>query len=117
MAKSTILYSIANNSTGKMVNANDAEKELDYFCPLCKQPFILRKGKKKRPHFAHKNLSPNCTPETALHYSFKNLLAKKIQEHLDSKEPLEIRWQCGKCHESHSGNLLKKAIQVKVEQP
>ena len=115
MAKNNILYSIATTSTGQMVNANDAEKGTDYSCPLCKKPFIFRKGKQKRPHFAHKNLSPNCTPETALHYSFKNLLYKKIQEHLDKKKALEIRWKCGKCHEYHSGNLLKKAVQVKVE--
>ena len=115
MAKNNILYSIATTSTGQMVNANDAEKGIDYTCPLCKQPFILCKGKRKRPHFAHKNLSPNCNPETALHYSFKNLLCEKIQEHIDKKEPLEIKWKCGKCHEFHSGNLLKKAVQVKVE--
>ena len=115
MAKNTILYSIATTSTGQMVNANDAEKGIDYSCPLCGNPFILRKGTKKRPHFAHKNLSPNCTPETALHHSFKNLLAKKIQEHIDNKEALEIRWKCGKCHDYHSGNLLKKAVEVKVE--
>ena len=115
MAKSDILYSIATTPTGQIVNASDAEKGNDYICPLCKNQFILRKGKRKRPHFAHKNLSPNCNPETALHHSFKNLLAKKIQEHIDNKKPLEIRWKCGKCHDYHSGNLLKKAVQVKVE--
>jgi len=115
MAKSTILYSIATSSTGQMVNANDAEKGIDYSCPLCKNLFILRKGTKKRPHFAHKNLSPNCNPETALHYSFKNLLAKKIQEHLDKKEPLKMKWLCAECHQYHYGNLIKKAVQVKTE--
>lgn len=115
MAKSTILYSIATTSTGQLISADDAEKGNDYTCPLCKNSFILRKGKQKRPHFAHKNLSPDCTPETALHYSFKNLLAKKIQKHIVNEKPLKIKWQCGKCHESHSGNLLKKAVQVKVE--
>ena len=113
--KNDILYSIATTSTGQMVNANDAEKGIDYTCPLCKQPFILRKGKRKRPHFSHKNLSLNCTPETALHYSFKNLLAKKIQNHIDNKKVLAIKWKCEQCHEYHSGNLLKKAVQVETE--
>lgn len=115
MGKSNILYSIAITSTGQMVNAIDAEKGIDYTCPLCKQPFIFRKGKEKRPHFAHKNLSPNCTPETALHYSFKNLLAKKIQKYIDIEKALAIKWKCEQCHEYHSGNLLKKAVQVETE--
>ena len=110
-----ILYSIANTPSGQMVDANDAEKGIDYNCPSCKQPFILRKGKKKRPHFAHKNLRLNCTPETALHYSFKNLLCHKIQKHIDRKQSLEIRWKCSKCFEYHSGDLLKKAVRVETE--
>jgi hypothetical protein len=114
MAKN-ILYSIATTSTGKLVNAVDAKKEEDYACPFCSQPFILRKGTRKRPHFAHKNLSHNCTPETALHYSFKTLLSNKIQEHIYTKRPLEIRWKCSNCYEWHTGNLLKKAVQVKTE--
>lgn len=115
MAKNNILYSIAMSPAGQLINADDAEKGIDYSCPLCKNPFTLRKGKKKRPHFAHKNLSPNCNPETALHYSFKNLLAQKIQEHLNNKEPLKIKWLCTECHEYHSGNLIKKAVQIKTE--
>jgi competence CoiA-like predicted nuclease len=77
----TILYSTATTSTGQMIHASDANKETAYTCPLCNQPFIFRKGTRKRPHFAHKTLTSNCTPETALHYSFKVLLRDKIQNH------------------------------------
>ena len=82
MAKD-ILYSIAETSTGQLINAIDADKESAYVCPACKQPLLFRKGLKKRPHFAHKVLTPNCTAETALHYSFKTLLYDKIKKHLD----------------------------------
>jgi hypothetical protein len=81
---------------------------------------ILRKsgntGKgSKRPHFAHKALTPNCTPETALHYSFKNLVADKIKKQLESNLPLPLSWPCQYCGEKHTGNLLKKITGVKVE--
>lgn len=75
----------------------------------------MRKGSQKRPHFAHKNLSPNCTPETVLHYSFKTLLCQKIQDCIDHKLRLEIHWGYDPCEGHHTGNLLRKAVQVKSE--
>lgn len=115
-----ILYTVATDKYGNLIKANDAEKGNDFFCPVCKTELILRKSGKtgkgtKRPHFAHRSLTPNCTPETALHYSFKNLLAKKIEHHINSKTPLSIFWNCSFCGDEHSGNLLKKINAVKVE--
>lgn len=114
MAKD-ILYSTAEMPTGQLIKARDADKGGSYACPVCKQPFVFRKGSQKRPHFAHKVLSPNCKPETALHYSFKTLLYDKIQKHLDQELPLRIQWTCSSCQEIHTGNLLKKAVQVRLE--
>lgn len=115
-----ILYTVATDKDGNLINANDAEKGNDFFCPVCKTELILRKSGKtgkgtKRPHFAHRTLTPNCTPETALHYSFKNLLAKKIEHHINSQTPLSISWHCKFCGDEHSGNLLKKIKMVEVE--
>ncbi|NOS73514.1 MAG: hypothetical protein HOP36_03005 [Methyloglobulus sp.] len=117
---STILYTIATDKDGNLIKANGAEKGNDYFCVVCKAELILRKSGKtgkgtKRPHFAHHALTPNCTPETALHYSFKNLLANKIQQHITINQPLPISWHCTFCGIEHSGNLLKKIKAVKVE--
>lgn len=92
-----ILYSIAETSTGQLIKAIDADKKCAYICPGCKQPFVFRKGSRKRPHFAHKVLSPNCTPETALHYSFKTLFCEKITKYLALNLPLKIRWNCSNC--------------------
>lgn len=117
---SKILYTVATDKNGNLIKATDAEKGNEFFCPICKSDLILRKsgntGKgSKRPHFAHRTLTPNCTPETALHYSFKNLLAAKIQVCLDTQTPLPIDWHCTFCGTGHSGNLLKKVRSVKVE--
>ncbi|MBS0645226.1 MAG: hypothetical protein JSR97_01360 [Verrucomicrobia bacterium] len=116
----TILYTVATDKNGNLIKANDAEKGDDFFCPVCKSDLILRKSGKtgkgsKRPHFAHRSLTPNCTPETALHYSFKNLLANKIDHHIKTNTPLAIKWNCKYCGGQHSGNLLKKIKSVKVE--
>jgi hypothetical protein len=116
-----ILYTVAIDNDGNLIKANDAEKDNDFFCPVCKTDLILRKSGKtgkgtKRPHFSHRKLTPNCIPETALHCSYKNLPAKKIEHYLNSKIPLTISWHCNFCGENHSGNLLKKIKAVNVEQ-
>lgn len=115
MSKREILYSVAETPVGQLIKACDADKESSYICPGCKQPFIFRKGSQNRPHFAHKVLTPNCTPETALHHSFKTLLHSKIQDHLDRGAPLKIQWTCSNCCDTHAGNLLKKAVRVELE--
>lgn len=117
---SKLLYTVAINNDRKFIKAVDAEKGNDYYCPVCKDKLILRKsgntGKgSKRPHFAHHNLTPNCTPESALHFSFKNLLFIKIQECIKSQESINISWNCKYCNDNHKGNLLKKATSVKLE--
>ncbi|MBD2058115.1 hypothetical protein H6F88_19210 [Oculatella sp. FACHB-28] len=100
---------------GQLVRAADADKGSIYLCPICNQELVLRRGKQKRPHFAHKVLTQDCTPETALHYSFKTLLTQKIQHHIDTNSPLEIRWLCEHCSRCHVGNLLKRAVRVELE--
>src|SRR6266404_4070884 len=115
-----LLYTVANDRNGNLIKANDAEKGDDFVCPVCKSELILRKSGKtgkgtKRPHFAHRALTPNCTPETALHYSFKTLLAEKLRQHIESETSLAISWRCQYCYAEHLGNLLKKITSIKVE--
>ncbi len=113
--KKDILYSLGQSPNGELVHIADAEPNGSYLCPSCQQPFVQRRGSRKRPHFAHKVLSPNCTPETALHHSFKTLLFEKVQRHLAEGKPLPIEWDCPKCAGSHAGNLLKKSAFVALE--
>jgi hypothetical protein len=69
----------------------------------------------KRPHFAHYALTENCTPESALHYSFKKMLLNKIRNYINKKIPMNMIWKCNYCHKKHEGNLLKTVFDVKDE--
>ncbi|HRF99786.1 MAG TPA: competence protein CoiA family protein [Bacteroidia bacterium] len=115
-----ILYTIAKNKDGELIKAIDADKGNNYFCPLCNNELLLRKsgntGKNsKRPHFAHKTLTPNCTPETALHFLAKNSIAEKLQKSINENTPINFSWRCIFCGEMHKGDLLKKTRKVKIE--
>ena len=116
----SILYTVATDKDGNLIIANDAEKGTHYTCALCRADLILRKSGKtgkgtKRPHFAHRSLTPNCTPETALHYSFKHLLAKKIETHIKNQTPLPFSWYCKFCGDKHSGNLFPSPKSLSIE--
>jgi hypothetical protein len=110
-----ILYTTAIDEQNNFVLIDNAEKGKTYFCPECKGEFIFCKGKIKRPYFAHKVLSLNCTPENVLHRSFKEILVKKIKNYIEKKNSINMKWECNYCDEEHSGNLLKKTYFVKME--
>lgn len=115
-----LLHTIALDDSGSFIHIDDAEKGRVYYCPSCKGDFILRKSGKigkgsKRPHFAHNELTPNCTAESALHYSFKTQLADLLNKYISEKKGLVINWSCPTCAESYQGYLLTKTTSVKVE--
>ncbi|MBK9733026.1 MAG: hypothetical protein IPO83_17375 [Chitinophagaceae bacterium] len=115
-----ILYTVAKDENGNLIKAKDAAKGIDFFCPICNSNIILRKSGKtgrnsKRPHFAHKAFSSNCSPESALHFVFKHLVAREISDHLSKNSPLYFSWKCHYCLEAHTDDLLKKIDGIKLE--
>lgn len=118
----SILYFSAINRDGKIVVADDSEKGEIYKCISCNDDMILKKSGNtgpgsKRPHFAHKarNENDNCSPETVLHKTFKELLFEKIKNHIEEDRPLMFNWKCQDCRESSERNMLKVANKVMME--
>lgn len=112
-----ILYSIAEDINGTKCIASQSVKGQKYFCIVCGSEMILRKSENRlrRPHFAHKNLSNSCTPESALHKYYKEKLYNRIKKNLVNESGFEFSWDCQKCGEKHKGNLLKKVDSVQLE--
>lgn len=115
-----LLYTTALDYTGRIILIEDAKKGLRYFCPICKNEFILRKSGKtgkgsRRSHFAHNELTANCTPESVLHYSFKKILLEILERYRVQNRELKIEWSCNFCYKKHYGNLLEKVIYIKEE--
>lgn len=120
-----ILYTSAIDQDGNLVHVNCAEKGKTYYCPLCKKEFILRKSGKtgkgsKRPHFAHNEVTTNCTPEGVLHHSFKRKLIDLLNQTISEKGILIVNWRCRICTKDYkktsiNRNLLAKVVQVREE--
>lgn len=112
-----ILFAFANNKMNELISVKDAQKGIEFFCPLCNGEMVLRKSEKqiKRPHFAHKNFSDNCSPETILHLGFKKLLFNRISNAIKINIPVNFEWNCKYCEAIHRGNLIKKIHSIKIE--
>lgn len=118
----TLLLPYAHDSEGNLTHIDNAQKGQEYTCPTCKNSVLLKiskipQGQKyhKRNHFAHKGKSENHCSETFLHKTFKNKCAELICEKLNSKEDLHFVWQCSKCHNKQSINLLNGVVAVDSE--
>lgn len=111
-----ILYTIAKQNN-EIVSINDASKGNSYYCIVCGGGMILKKSEKqlRRPHFSHKSLTVNCTPEGALHLAFKTLLFQEIKDRLQNNQIMQIEWACQFCNRKHSVNLLNKVKNLEIE--
>ena len=74
-----LLIPFAVDETGELCSPKDAKKGKNYFCPLCRELVVFRKGKVKKPHFAHK---PNtkCNEETIIHKTAKLLIQQVVHK-------------------------------------
>lgn len=120
MKPNDILYTTAIDQNGELIHVNNAEKGNKYYCPVCKKEFILRKSGKsgkgsRRPHFAHNELTANCTPEGVLHYSFKKMLIGLLEEYKNKNNSPIMSWKCSSCEHANSVILLQRVASIKEE--
>ena len=112
-----ILNKFAKDNNGKHIHIDNALSGVDYYCPVCKEKFIFKKGNIRQRHFAHNNSSSNCTGtgEGYLHKTFKKMLLENIKNNLNNKSPIIINWICNICNMEHNGDLLNEIIDAKDE--
>ena len=85
-----------------------AEKGKPYFCPACEDTVILKKGKIKIAHFAHK-ASEACHQETILHKIAKQLIVDLISDWKSGKTDAPVlKRKCDICLEAKDQPLPDK---------
>lgn len=117
-----LLLPYAHDIDQKLVHIDDAHKGLKYTCPHCAAELLLRisripEGQKhhRRSHFAHKGNNDNHCSESFLHKLFKERCSKLIKERIDNKQRLSFVWQCSKCHNKQTENLLNNITEAITE--
>lgn len=70
---------VARTESGLLVRPDDAASGQRYRCPGCGADVVLRSGKLRRPHFAHRR-GEGCSTESTLHRAAKQLVVQVIAE-------------------------------------
>lgn len=70
---------VAFADDGALVRPDQAVPDRAYRCPGCGAPLVLRRGSRRRPHFAHRG-GDGCSTESTLHRAAKHQLIRVIQE-------------------------------------
>lgn len=109
-----LLHTFGINEENNIVHINDADKSKNYFCPLCNERIIARKGgETQRPHFAHfKKSKEGCNGESLLIQLFRKQAFALLQKHLKEGLAFTIEWSCPYCHRKYQRNLLKQISKV-----
>jgi predicted RNA-binding Zn-ribbon protein involved in translation (DUF1610 family) len=69
---------VAVSAGGSLVRPHDAVQDQPYRCPGCGADVVLRRGKVRRPHFAHRG-GEGCSSESTLHRAAKAQLLHVVE--------------------------------------
>lgn len=112
---SEILHPYAFDSGGSLVNIHDAQKGEPYLCVCCKNAMVVRKGKIKQPHFAHKQSRLCAEPDTVLHKTTQALIVQMINDAKSGQRPYSLGYPCPVCKRKLTRNIIPEVIEAKTE--
>ncbi|NNG66404.1 competence protein CoiA family protein [Caldanaerobacter subterraneus] len=107
-----MLIPYAVDQEGNLYNAKEAGKEKQYYCPSCGEKVVLRKGKVRTAHFAHK-ANAKCSEETVIHKTAKLLIQQVIQSwKKENKKAPVIIVKCPICYNPSEVRIVE---QIRIE--
>lgn len=112
-----LLLPYAHDIDHNLVHINDSQKGQKYTCPHCGAELLLKIGKVRSAHFAHKVkiADENRCSESVLHKQFKEKCSEVISIKIREKQELFFKWECGWCKQTQQNNLLSDVVEVVTE--
>jgi Competence protein CoiA-like family len=107
----SIAYRWALDETGYPVIIDAAQRGPKYFCPLCRGLMIARLGEQLQHHYGHES-DTGCTPEAVTRAALRRWITIQLRSALDTRQMVKVAWQCSRCHNAHTANLLEGVSQA-----
>ncbi|MEP7288546.1 MAG: competence protein CoiA family protein [Chloroflexota bacterium] len=111
MISNAIAYRWALNEAGYPIPITAAQRGQRYFCPLCHGPMIARLGDQLQHHFGHED-NTDCTPQAVTRAAVRRWITIQLRDAVSKHQVIKIEWDCSKCGNHHSANLLEGVTQV-----
>ncbi len=110
-ATGVIAYRWALDETGRPVPIDLAQRGRRYHCPLCQGGMIARLGDQLQHHFGHE-IETGCTPEAVTRAALRRWIVIQLRDALAARQMIKAQWQCHKCYNTHTADLLENIRQV-----
>ena len=110
-----MLSGAINKSTKKYMRPDEADKKEKFLCIGCKKDVILRSGKIRIKHFAHRKENSKCNffdkpSESEIHKNAKLLLKYILEKKID----LTIHRKCDRCNKIDTYEIPKITDKSKI---
>ncbi len=113
--KAEVLHPFAFDSSGRLVNCCDAQTGESYLCLCCKNAMVVRKGKVRQPHFAHKQEGLCAEPDDVLHKTVQFLTVQAINDAVSCEQEYCLGYPCPDCKRDRSRDISPEVVEVKTE--
>ncbi len=110
-----ILYPVAYAQPNEAVHIEDAQRGRSHFCFGCDREMVIRRGRIRRPHFAHKAGFVQCEKDNTLHEAAKAFICQGFRHAVTTGAEYQVGYPCEGCETPISVNVASEGAKIASE--
>ncbi len=110
-----ILYPVAYARPHEAVHIEDARRGRPHFCFGCDREMVIRHGRIRRPHFAHKAGFVQCEKDNTLHEAAKAFIRQGFLHAVATGGEYQVGYPCEGCEAPISVNVAIESANIASE--
>lgn len=110
-----IQYPVAYDGAGGVVFIEDARRGDAYFCCGCGSEMVIRRGRRRQEHFAHKARFVRCKKDNTLHEAAKAFICQGFLHAVATGGEYQVGYPCERCETLISVNVATKGASIASE--
>ena len=110
-----IQYPVAYARPYEEVPIEDAQRGRSYFCFGCDREMVIKRGRIKRPHFAHKADFVQCEGDSTLHEAAKAFICQGFLRAIATGVEYRVGYPCERCEAPIRVNVAIEGASIASE--